>query len=80
MTLTLVGNQGERPQPVNTSTPDDSVNLENIHQDVYGLLQSLQTLAEDIESGRFAEQTDMASEIPIPQTPKEKLSYCINDI
>ena len=54
MTLTLVGNQGKCPQPVNTSTPDDSVNLENIHQDVYGLLQSLQTLADDIETGRFA--------------------------
>ena len=51
MTLTLVGNQGERPQPVNTSMPDDSVYLEIIHQDVYGLLQSLQTLADDIETG-----------------------------
>ena len=55
MTLTLVGNQGERPQPVNTSTPDESVNLETIHQDVYSLLQSLQTLSDDIETGRFAE-------------------------
>ena len=30
MTLTLVGNQGEHPQPVNTSTTDDSVNFETI--------------------------------------------------
>ena len=51
MTLTLVGDQGEPPQPVSTSTPAESVNLETIHQDVYSVLQSLQTLSDDIKTG-----------------------------
>ena len=72
MTLTMVGDQGELPQPVSTSTPAESVNLETIHQDVYSLLQSLQTLSDDIETGQFAERPDVLTELRRPQTPEEE--------
>ena len=72
MTLTLVGNQGEPPQPVSTSTPAESVNLETIHQDVYSVLRSLQTLTDDIETGRFIERPDVLNELRRPQTPEEE--------
>ena len=73
MTLTMVGDQGEPPQPVRTSTPDESVNLETIHQDVCSVLRSLQTLEDDMENGRFAARQDVLAELRRPPTPDEEM-------
>ena len=50
MTLTMVGDQSEPPQPISTSTPAESLNLETIHRDVKSVLRSLQTLEADIQN------------------------------
>ena len=80
MTLTMVGDQGEPPQPISTSTPAESLNLETIHQGVRSVLRSLQTLEDDIETGRFAERQDVLAELQRPPTPdEEKKNEAVSD-
>ena len=80
MTLTMVGDQGEPPQPISTSTPAESLNLETIHQGVRSVLRSLQTLEDDIETGRFAERQDVLAELRRPPTPdEEKKNEAVGD-
>ena len=72
MTLTMVGDQGQPPQPLSTSTPAESTNIETIYQGVREVAQALQTLEHDIETGRFIERQDVLAELRRPPTPDEE--------
>ena len=72
MTLTMVGDRSEPPQPISTSTPAESLNLETIHRDVKSVLQSLRALEADIENDRFIEREDVLAELQRSPTPDEE--------
>merc|ERR1711867_399289 len=68
------------PQPIGTSTPAESLNLEAIHRDTQNLLQDLEALQADLENDQFLEREDVQNvmnimnELQRSSTPdKEKM-------